>query len=347
MPLNKRKARVLTRLKISEISAVDKGAGEGCYIMLKKRASDAAFGKATRCLAMSVKSIAEDSNCDKNAMLTKTFAQFQDHLNTLMQRHRKNLDVAVDEADDDEGMPDDANSRRARGDDDDEPSDNDGADPNGAPTKHLERLRDAMKGTDINPLKKLKSLDAIAVCKQMVSEEHAFGLSEHDLVSLVDTYARAHDSSFVKMFTAQDDTGLALRKAVDIAKNAQFVSKLGGSTPHYLADGSVPTMSPGKATLKPRSSGFSGKPAQQGVNNPRLSIAQLQALIDAQRAEADDDEAGEGGQHYEKLLKLAEDAHAAEPEKSVAQHFEKIYTSREHRELAMAERKANRPTAAW
>jgi hypothetical protein len=149
------------------------------------------------------------------------------------------------------------------------------------------------------------------------------------------------------MFTAQDDTGLALRKAVDIAKNAQFVSKLGGSTPHYLADGSVPTMSPGKATLKPRSSGLSGKPAQQNVNSPRLSISQLQALIDAQRAEADDDEGGDGGEHYEKLLKLAEQAHAAQPEQSVAQHFEKIYTSREHRETAEAERKANRPRASW
>jgi hypothetical protein len=54
----------------------------------------------------------------------------------------------------------------------------------------------------------------------------------------------------------------------------------------------------------------------------------------------------DGGEAYQKILALAEEAHAAAPEQSVAQHFAKIFSSHEHRELAKAERKENRPVAA-
>ena len=83
MPLNnKRKPRVLTNVKIDEVSAVDRGAGEGVRIMMMKRASNAGFAKATARLAESVKSIVDNSDCDKNAMLAKTFAQYQQHTST-------------------------------------------------------------------------------------------------------------------------------------------------------------------------------------------------------------------------------------------------------------------------
>jgi hypothetical protein len=51
----------------------------------------------------------------------------------------------------------------------------------------------------------------------------------------------------------------------------------------------------------------------------------------------------DGGEAYQKMMALAEKAHVAQPEQTVAQHFAKIYTSREHRGLAAAERLANRP----
>src|SRR4029077_1206704 len=99
-------------------------------------------------------------------------------------------------------------------------------------------------GMDMDPLRKLKSLDAVKICKQMVAEEHAFGLSEHDLVSLVDNYAKAHGSSFAELFTKQDDTGLALRKAVDIAKHQQWLDRT--STMSKAEEGM-----PGAATTPP------------------------------------------------------------------------------------------------
>jgi hypothetical protein len=82
--LFRRKPRVLTNLKIAEVSAVDKGAGEGCYIMLKKRASnDKAVANAVARLALSVKSIVDDDSVNKSMMLTKTFSQFQAHLDKV------------------------------------------------------------------------------------------------------------------------------------------------------------------------------------------------------------------------------------------------------------------------
>ena len=67
-----------------------------------------------------------------------------------------------------------------------------------------------------DPMRRLKSLDAVEICKTMSNAGSALGLSEHDLVSLIDTYAKAHGTTFAELFTKQDDTGLALRKAVDI-----------------------------------------------------------------------------------------------------------------------------------
>jgi hypothetical protein len=341
----KRKARRLTKLKIDEVSAVDKSAGVGTKIMLKKRASDAAF-EATRCLAMSVKSILADPDCDMDAMLTKTFSQYQQHLDGLMRRYPKNanLDVSVPEADPEDGMParrrrrsdDDADYTERLSDDadaddeDDEPTDNDGADPDGAPTKHLERLRDAMKGTDMDPLKKLKSLDAVRICKQMVIEEHAFGLSEHDLVSLVDNYAKAHGTTFADLYTKQDDVGLACRKAVDIAKNAQFVSRMSTvskaqpqfsadrSSEHFLAHGAVdgPAGRPGRATLRPR---VVGGADARAVDSPRRALDQLNELAAEQRRQ-------------NKTL-------------SEAGAFAAVYLDPRNAELVRREREENRPVA--
>ena len=175
-------------------------------------------------------------------------------------------------------------------------------------------------------------------------------------------FGDTENAEIAKAWRALRDAGLSGAPAVlgdaaeAFAKQRDALRKLGGSrtseprdggssAPFHAGDTPNPTMSPGRASLKPRSSGVSGKPAQQGVNNPRLSIEQLQALIDAQRAEADDNE--NDGEAYEKLCKLAADMQAERPELTFAQHFAKIYTSREHRGLAEAERRENRPSASW
>jgi hypothetical protein len=321
----RRPYRKLTDIRVDEISAVMEGAGVGTKIMLRK-SRDAAFAKATERLALSVRSILTDPACDRDGMLAKTFTQFQQHLERLTKNDSERSEPDLSDTNAGYG-----GRRRRRSDDDDE-------------TERLSDDADADDGDEKEKAMtaKLKSLDAVQICKQMVAEEDAHSMSEHDLVALIDNYAKAHDTTFVKIY----ETDVDVRKAVNLAKQAQFVSKLAGSTPHFLADGSNPVMSPGKASLKPRSSGVSGKPAQQGVNNPRLSIAQLQALIDAQRAEADDNEE-ENGEAYEKLCKLASDMHAEQPHLTFEKCFEKIYLSSEHRELATAERLANRPRASW
>jgi hypothetical protein len=118
-----------------------------------------------------------------------------------------------------------------------------------------------------DPLKRLKSFNAVAICKQMVAEERAFGLSEHDLVSLLDNYAKAHQTTFSALFTKQDDVGLALRKAVDICKREQWLSR---------------TKTEKAATLTPRVTGGRGA---QAVDNPRDVMDDIQRLVAQQRAQ--------------------------------------------------------------
>ena len=103
--------------------------------MLRKRdraALRAKFDNATACLAKSVQSIIDDPTADKRTMLGRSFGQFLDHCNGLTKRKtsladvaalhsifaeaRKNLDVSIPKADDDEGY---GNSDVAAGDDDD------------------------------------------------------------------------------------------------------------------------------------------------------------------------------------------------------------------------------------
>jgi hypothetical protein len=74
-------AKLLTRLKISEVSAVDRGAGEDCRILLRKRDQDA-IAKATEALKESVHSImtCDDDDEVKRAALVETFGQFESYL---------------------------------------------------------------------------------------------------------------------------------------------------------------------------------------------------------------------------------------------------------------------------
>jgi hypothetical protein len=300
LPKNRKLVRRLHDVRIDEVSAVDKSASFGTKIMLRKSASipNAAMNNALKRLAVSVNSIVNDPDCNKSAMLTKSFMQFQEHLNELS---RKNLDVSIPPAEDDEGYD---NPDRAT--DDDEPTDNDGADPNGAPTKHLndlvEQLDKQQKDQTMrDPMRKLKSLDAVRICKQMVAEEDAHSISEHDLVAMVDNYAKAHSTTFAKLYEAQDDTGLAIRKAVDIAKHAGF----GVSSPYLKA-----------ATLAPKQVG--GADARS-VDDPRSALDQINDLIAEQRR-----------QHPE--LELSD-----------AQWFARVYSDPANRDIAKRERAENRP----
>jgi hypothetical protein len=74
-------------------------------------------------------------------------------------------------------------------------------------------------------------------------------------------------------------------------------------------------------SLQPSVSYFSGKPAQQNVNNPKRALDQLNELVAAMRA--------------------------AHPTLSEAQAFAQVYTDPANAELVQRERAENRPTASW
>ena len=159
----KRKARVLTNLKIDVTSAVDAGAGEGVKIVMMKR--------------------------DRAAL----------------ERGEPVFEPPVD--DDESGDSDEIN------------------DTSGEPTRHLNDLVEQLEQKEKERAMKSKSLDVVKVCKAMAADGDAYGTSEHELVDWLDRYAKAHDTTFVALYERNDDVGLAIRKAVTIAKTAQFLSR--------------------------------------------------------------------------------------------------------------------------
>ena len=95
----------------------------------------------------------------------------------------------------------------------------------------------------------VKQYGIVAVCKFVI--ERTTSITEHQLTQMIGDYAKAHGSDFVKMFTANDEVGLTLRKAHAVVKSAPF------------------------ATLEPRVSG--GKDAV-AVNDPDDALAKLTSL---------------------------------------------------------------------
>jgi hypothetical protein len=301
----------LTNLRIDEISAVDVGAGEGVKIAMMKRNSPT-----------------PDFYKIFGAKKPKDFGGYP------MPGMSKNLDVPVDPdgpinpgGDD----ADDANARRARGDADDESHDDQINDTSGEPTRHLNELVEQLEQKEERAMKS-KSLDVIKVCKAMVSDGDAYGTSEHELVDWLDRYAKAHDTTFVALYERNDDIGLAIRKAVDIAKNAQWLEKtstMSKAQPQFSADrssepfhaaGAVggPAGRPGRATLAPR---VTGGRAARAVDDPRSALDELAELVAIQRKN--------------------------NPELTEAGAFARVYEDPKNASLAARERAENRPQASW
>jgi hypothetical protein len=238
MTMFRRKPRVLTQLAISEVSAVDKAAAPGARIMLRKRArvaSRAEFDKAVVCLAKSVDSImADDTVTDKNAMLSRSFGQFLYHVNPrvslaevakLHAIFKNTDDTPSDFTDDeeaaqlDEGMDTDEDggvgSHRA----------GDEGNAGGESTDQLERARRALKGENMQTHSELmsavvKKYGITAFCKSVAQGDVA--VSEHRLTELINEHAARAGTTFAKLFEAQDERGVTLRKAIAAARDAQF-----------------------------------------------------------------------------------------------------------------------------
>jgi hypothetical protein len=99
-------------------------------------------------------------------------------------------------------------------------------------------------------------------CKSV--EQGDVSVGEHELTALITEQAKRENTTFSKLFCAQDEQGITLRKAIAAARDAQFVSR-------------VTTKA---ATLAPR---VVGGADARAVNNPKAALAALQDLVDEQR----------------------------------------------------------------
>jgi hypothetical protein len=293
MSTTKRKpVRVLSGVEVAEISAVDHAAAPGARIVMLKRDADRAvlkakFDEAALRLARSVQSILDDDNVtDKNAMLARTFGQCLAHLGEITGSkislsdvsalHRifdvpraKNLDVSTPKAKDDEGFGEDDPDR-------DDESDEGGND--GESKDQLERAERAleetttMKSHDELMSAVVKKYGITAFCKSV--ENGDVRVSEHRLTELISEHCARTGVSFSKLFEANTPEGVTLRKAIMAARDQQFLSRM---TTTSKAEGM-----PGRATLQPR---VTGGAAARAVDNPKSALAELQALVDEQRAQ--------------------------------------------------------------
>ena len=291
------KTRVLTRIRIDEVSAVDKGAGEGVKIMLMKRAPDSAD---TDHVDLSPAEIARAKIEGYQALrhaeerfLKEEGTGYADHTpeddpsrflfsKETFLRKSYAADARGDEADrhDEETSADElvggGNDHHA----------SKVADLLVESGKHpdrqaaLDHLLHTARGQALlrrmhkqhedqptmstTPEQKLSDLvkraGITAIAAQIVKSDSAFSIDEHELTRLTIEHAkREHPQltdaqAFAKVYSAQDEGGVILRKAFNVVKAA-------GAAPYF--------------DLKPQ---FVGGEDALDVDDPSKAIAQLREL---------------------------------------------------------------------
>jgi hypothetical protein len=212
-----KKVKVLTRLKITEVSAVDRGAGERCRIVLSKRDNDDSRlnltdifkGKITAAQALGIR-------------VNKSFAATARGDEADLQDEQTSADELVGGAEHHASRV--ANLLVESG------SHNSREDalayllhhPRGAAM--LRRLSKHHEDSPmpLDPSAIIKNYGVVALCKYMIESSSSFGIDEHQLVALATEDAQRRypsDTSagaFAKLFMESSE----LREAVEIAKSA-------------------------------------------------------------------------------------------------------------------------------
>jgi hypothetical protein len=243
--------KLLTRLKIDEVSAVDRGAGEDCRILLRKRDQDAVT-RATGALRESVASIlnCDDSDEVKRAALVETFGQFEYHLEHELgvierlgkgsyerdqrSRREKFEKIFAGKADDDDGDAVVKASRDRRVGHHslaaavvDHALDRLGS----LRAQHgFEKAHEKEKSTmDDNLTSISKSHDDLMnFCKRAVEDGEPGGVSETALVEAVTKHACSRfpnersDVAFEKTFNASTPEGVLLRKTARLCRDGAW-----------------------------------------------------------------------------------------------------------------------------
>ena len=220
-----------------------------------------------------------------------------------------------------------------------------------------------------------KKHGVVAIAKS-VNNNGAF-LTETEMTQCIVEHAKRIGSTFEKVYCGTDTDAIELRKAITRCRDDAFLKAGAGLMPltpvvsagkdATAVDDPVDALakltalseemrrrSPGKTSAQAFAEVYSSPEykeladLERRQSRNRLPVtggfgSGTLAPLEVDKAASDVGADEDGGEAYQKMMALAEDAHAAQPEQSVAQHFAKIYSSFEHRELAKAERRANRP----
>jgi hypothetical protein len=373
---------VVKGLEIDEVSAVSAGANPLAKVVLLKRDADrelkTKIDHAVACLAKSIQSIVNDPSANTDEMLARSFSQFMQHIGRLTKTripleavlalHKlfKNTDERAepDLSRSDEGYG--GRTRRQYYEDEDRRDEND---------EDNEKDKTDMTEKSLNDI--VKRFGFVALAKSI--NAGSVTLTEEEYTKpLVDDCAR-RGVSFEKVFCDNTSEGLEIRKGRERCRDEAFLKgTLMPIAPTFVGGAAARDVDAGEEgdayqalvamaeRMRAASPGMKldeafSRTYQDPANAEKARRERIQsrnrlpvtggfgsgtlAPLQVDKAERDVSADEDGGEHYEKLMVLAEQAHAAQPEQSVAQHFAKIFSSREHRDLAEAERKANRPRA--
>jgi hypothetical protein len=268
--------RILKNIRIDEVSAVTKGAGEGTRIVLMKRDTSAdnfdEWQKEQAAIAEEQNELHLRKHAPPWRLFNEVFAENTAKSFAAVARgdeaDRRDEETPADE------LVDGGNDHHAS-----KVADllvESGKHPNRAAAldhllhtahgaallRRLHKHEDQSTMSDyhhkLSELAKRAGIAAIA--KAIVDDDAAYGIDEHELTNLVIECAKRDNpnlsdaQAFAKVFSAQDEAGVILRKAFNVVKAA-------GAAPYF--------------DLKPV---FVGGEDARDVDDPRKVIAQLQEL---------------------------------------------------------------------
>ena len=226
-----RRARLLTRLRINEVSAVDRGAGEGVKIVLMKRDDEPPPDARSK------------GPLEKWERAQRREKRGRERGAELFKHYLAKAEVAADRDASEDPQRAPAVEHHAS-----KIADllvESGRHPNrAAALDHLlhsargaallrrvhKHHEEEMTMTSVEKLEaarvaKLKSLNPVAVAKVICDDNSSHGIDEHEFTKLVTAHAqREHpdmtpEQAFVKVFTAQTEEGALLRKAHAVTKD--------------------------------------------------------------------------------------------------------------------------------
>jgi hypothetical protein len=386
LSLWRRKPRVLKNVEVSEISAVPSAANPLSKILIRKDNRDRAvlktkLDRALVCLAKSVGSILGDNSViDKNSMLATSFGQYLQHVGKLTKTRIPLEAVAalnrLFKNDSERSEPNLLNSDVGYGgktrrqyyedeaaDDEDHRDDDDEKDQKDM-TEKSHSLNNIVKRHGFLALAKSINAGSVTLTeteytqalvddctRRGVSFEKAFCDNTAEGVEIRKGRERCRDEAFLKgtlMPIAPTQVGGRAAQNVDDDESDAYqqlvamAEKMRAASPGMKLDEAF-----SRTYQDPANAGKAQRERRQARSRLPVTGGGTPVPMQMDKAERDVSSGEDGGAEYQKILKLAEDAHAAQPDQSVAQHFAKIFSSREHRELAEAERLANRPRASW